>query len=554
MTYTEPPAQSGQPPAWAGTVADALAHAAATRPGTAYIDGGREWSWRQVAEASAHLAAQLRQRGLGRGDRIGIILPNQIEWLLTYFAAAQIGAAVVGLNVRYRETELDFMLADGRVKAVLAPAQYAGFDYVDFFARRRGQYPQLEHAWFLADTAVLPDGADFRSLLQPGAAPVPVGTASPDDLLMVIYTSGTTGRPKAAGLTHRSQLASAWAQCTHTRMAADDLLQLAMPFNHVGGITCGILAMLLGGGTCELVPAFHPDTVLEMAHLHPPTLLVGVPTMLTLLLMSPRLAEADFSRLRLIVVGGSTVDAPLLHRLQEAFPGVAFMNLYGLSETSGAIIMTPWDAGAEALVGSIGAPLAGARVRIADAQGATLAAGEVGEICVHGAGVIPAYVGSHGEGAAFDDLGWLSTGDMGGGENVYPAEVEQVLYRHPGIAEVAVIGSPDARWGEAVTAVVVPKAGAQIDEAGLIAWCRERLVPRVPGALQVPARGAVHRRAAAHRHRQGAQARVAPALDGGRRCRAALAHASPAVRACLRSQRGCASAASGGLRRCKSSR
>lgn len=522
MTYTEPPAQSGQPPAWAGTVADALAHAAATRPGTAYIDGGREWSWRQVAEASAHLAAQLRQRGLGRGDRIGIILPNQIEWLLTYFAAAQIGAAVVGLNVRYRETELDFMLADGRVKAVLAPAQYAGFDYVDFFARRRGQYPQLEHAWFLADTAVLPDGADFRSLLQPGAAPVPVGTASPDDLLMVIYTSGTTGRPKAAGLTHRSQLASAWAQCTHTRMAADDLLQLAMPFNHVGGITCGILAMLLGGGTCELVPAFHPDTVLEMAHLHPPTLLVGVPTMLTLLLMSPRLAEADFSRLRLIVVGGSTVDAPLLHRLQEAFPGVAFMNLYGLSETSGAIIMTPWDAGAEALVGSIGAPLAGARVRIADAQGATLAAGEVGEICVHGAGVIPAYVGSHGEGAAFDDLGWLSTGDMGylgadgliylmgrkkdmfiqGGYNVYPAEIEAVLASHPEVVMAAGIGVPDPVLGEVGRFHVVRRPGSALDAQALQEHCRERLadykVPRqivFSEALPMTTAGKIHKAA-----------------------------------------------------------
>ncbi len=522
MTYTEPPAQAGQPPAWAVTVADALAHAAATRPGTAYIDGGREWSWRQVAEASAHLAGQLRQRGLGRGDRIGIILPNQIEWLLTYFAAAQIGAAVVGLNVRYRETELDFMLTDSRVKAVVAPAQYAGFDYVDFFARRRGQYPQLEHTWFLADAAVLPDGTDFRSLLLPGAAPVPAGAASPDDLLMVIYTSGTTGRPKAAGLTHRSQLASAWAQCTHTRMTADDLLQLAMPFNHVGGITCGILAMLLGGGTCELVPVFHPDTVLDMARLHPPTLLVGVPTMLTLLLMSPRLADADFSRLRLIVVGGSTVDAPLLHRLQQAFPGVAFMNLYGLSETSGAIVMTPWDASAEALVGSIGAPLAGARVRIVDTQGATLDAGEVGEICVHGAGVIPAYVGSHGEVGAFDDLGWLSTGDVGyqgadgliylmgrkkdmfiqGGYNVYPAEIEAVLASHPEVVMAAGIGVPDPVLGEVGRFHVVRRPGSTLDAQALQDHCRERLadykVPRqivFSEALPMTPAGKIHKAA-----------------------------------------------------------
>ena len=244
--------------------------------------------------------------------------------------------------------------------------------------------------------------------------------------------------------------------------------------------------------------------------------------MLTLLLMSPRLAEADFSRLCLIVVGGSTVDAPLLHRLQEAFPGVAFMNLYGLSETSGAIIMTPWDAGAEALVGSIGAPLAGARVRIADAQGATLAAGEVGEICVHGAGVIPAYVGSHGEGAAFDDLGWLSTGDMGylgadgliylmgrkkdmfiqGGYNVYPAEIEAVLASHPEVVMAAGIGVPDPVLGEVGRFHVVRRPGSALDAQALQEHCRERLadykVPRqivFSEALPMTPAGKIHKAA-----------------------------------------------------------
>ena len=481
------------------TVAAALAQTVQQHPKTAYIDKDRDISWQEVDATSSRLARRLRALGLGKGDRIGIILPNRIEWIYTYFAAAKIGAVVVGLNVRYRDVELDFMLADSQIKAVLAPRSYAGFDYVQFLTQAQTRFPALQHLLFV-------DDASPQNLLAPGAdetAALPAEySPQPDDLLLIIYTSGTTGRPKAAGITHRSQLASARAQVAHTKFTADDLLQLALPLNHVGGTTCGVLSMLLAGGTCELMPEFNTDTLLEMSRKHPPTLLTGVPTMLTLLLMHPQLARGDFSRLRLLIVGGSNVDATLLTRLQAAFPGVAIMNLYGLSESSGAIVMTPWGASQQALLETIGKPLAGAQVRVVSREGQDLPAGEVGELWFRGLGVIRAYVGSQRDEGAFDAEGWLHTGDLGfvdeaglihlmgrqkdmyiqGGFNVYPAEIESVIASHPEVLMVAGIGVPDPVLGEVGRCYVVRKPGSMLSAQALQDFCRARLadykVPR----------------------------------------------------------------------------
>ncbi|MEG2975012.1 MAG: class I adenylate-forming enzyme family protein [Comamonas sp.] len=479
------------------TVAQALAQTVAAYPDrTAYIDQGRSYNWQQVdamAEAWAH---SLFAQGLRHGDRIGIILPNGLPWILTYLAAAKMGAVVVGLSVRYRSTELDFMLQDSAIKAVLAPREMAGFDYVAYLDQARQRFESLQHLLWV--------DAGFEQQLQAAHESSGYGEgAKPDDLLMIIYTSGTTGRPKAAGLTHRSQLGSALAQRSHVRASADDLVQLAMPLNHVGGITCGVLTMLLAGGTCELVPMFSPEAVLQMAQRHPPTWLVGVPTMLTLLLMHPLLPETDLSRLRLIVVGGSNVEPALLSRIQQLFPGVAIMNLYGLSETSGAIAMTPWQASQEALLQSIGKPLAGAEMRVAGVDGAALPPGEVGELWFRGAGVIERYVGQQQDANAFAG-GWLHSGDLGfvdeqgliylkgrqkdmfiqGGFNVYPSEVEAVIASYPGVMMVAGIGVADPVLGEVGRYYVVGRSGVVLKEAELLAHCSQHLADyKVPRQL-----------------------------------------------------------------------
>ncbi|WP_421956188.1 class I adenylate-forming enzyme family protein [Polaromonas sp.] len=487
-----------------GTVGAALALAAETHHQTAYICGEKNYSWQEVDAVTSKLAVQFQAMGLGKGDRIGVILLNQIEWIYTYFAAAKIGAVVVGMSVRYRDNEIDYMLNDSRIKAVVSPREFSGFDYVKFFAEGRQRFPALQHTIYVGEPQA-GGGVNFSDLLAPakGTARQPAGAPpDADDLVMIIYTSGTTGQPKAAGLTHRSQLASARAQSQHTRMSPDDLMQLAMPLNHVGGITCGVLSMMLAGGSCELVPAFSPDAVLGMMQRHPPTLFVGVPTMITLLLMSPRLATADFSRVRLVIIGGSNVEAALLTRLQAAVPGVSIMNLYGLSESSGAIVMTPWDCSQDELLGSIGKPLAGAEARVVSAAGTDMPVGEVGELWFRGASVIPAYVGAQQSTGTFDAQGWLHSGDLGylndagliylmgrqkdmyiqGGFNVYPAEIEGVIAMHPDVLMVAGIGVPDQVLGEVGRYYIIRKEGRNVTEQDIQEFCRNRLadykVPR----------------------------------------------------------------------------
>jgi fatty-acyl-CoA synthase len=211
---------------------------------------------------------------------------------------------------------------------------------------------------------------------------------------MVIYTSGTTGRPKGAGLSHRSLLASARAQAAHMRLGSDDLLPLASPLNHVGGITCGVLSLMVAGGRIDLLPEFKAAEVLERIRRHRPTLLAGVPTMMTLLLMKSEQLEIDFSSIRLIFAGGSNVDATLLEQLGQRGPQATLMNLYGLSETSGSIVLTPWDATRDELMQSIGRVIGDAEVQVVGpADRKPVTPGGVGELCFAGAGSVPATSG-----------------------------------------------------------------------------------------------------------------------------------------------------------------
>lgn len=216
------------------TVAEALGQTVEAYPDrTAYIDQGESYSWRQIDGLVQAWAQQLHALGVGKGDRIAVILPNGLPWVLSYLACAGLGAVLVGLSVRYRQTELDFILADSEVKAVLAPREFAGFDFVSYLGQAQQRLGKLKHLiWIEPDFVqnLVPAVGENEQLAGP----------APDDLLMIIYTSGTTGRPKAAGLSHRSQLASALAQREHVKASVDDLVQLAMPLNHVGGITCGI--------------------------------------------------------------------------------------------------------------------------------------------------------------------------------------------------------------------------------------------------------------------------------------------------------------------------
>ncbi|MGJ7528880.1 class I adenylate-forming enzyme family protein [Variovorax sp. GB1P17] len=471
---------------------EALDRAARRHPQvTAYIDGERGFSFGQAAQASEHLAVALLDMGLRRGGRIALLSPNRIEWLQLFFAAARIGVAVVALSPRYRDSELAFMLADSACQAVFTVEQVDDFDCAAMFERLAPQLPALRQVVTL-------DGARFaemaatpvrRPLLDDASAQVQA-----DDLAMVIYTSGTTGRPKGCALTHASMLASAWGQSQHTGVQPGELLQLGNPLNHVGGITCGVLAQLLAGGSCELVGTFKAQTVLDMIRRHPPALLVGVPTMLTLLLMHPSSASVDLNSVRLIVTGGSNADATLLGQLKARMPAATVMNLYGLSESSGALVMSPANCADDDLMQAIGQPLQGVEMQVLAPGGAVLPHGEIGELCFRGLGVVRGYIGAAASGGAFAD-GWLHTGDLGmvdargfitlkgrmkdmyiqGGFNVYPAEVEALIASHPGVLMVAGIGVPDPVLGEVGRYFVVPREGISLTVDALLAHCDGRI-------------------------------------------------------------------------------
>jgi fatty-acyl-CoA synthase len=470
----------------------ALADAARRHPQIiAYIDGDRHFTFADVDAASDRIATALLASGLAHGDRIGLLAENRIEWLQLLFAAAKIGVAVLALSPRYRDAEIDYMLGDSQSRALFSVSRADGFDCLAMADRLAPGLPALGRV-------VAIDGQGFTDMAATEADPARLAQAraavQPGDLAMVIYTSGTTGRPKGCALTHASLLASARGQCEHTRIRPGELMQLANPLNHVGGITCGVLAQLLGGGSIELVPTFKAKTVLDMIRRHPPALLVGVPTMMTLLLRHPESASVDLGSVRLIITGGSNVDATLLNQLQARMPQATVMNLYGLSEASGALVMTPWDCDGADLMASIGKPLRGADVRAVGADGRTLPPGEIGELHFHGLGVVRDYIGAAAGSSAFEG-GWLRTGDLGlidergfitlkgrmkdmyiqGGFNVYPAEVEALIATHPQVLMVAGIGVPDAVLGEVGRYFVIAKEGSGLSASDVLAHCAGRL-------------------------------------------------------------------------------
>jgi acyl-CoA synthetase (AMP-forming)/AMP-acid ligase II len=480
----------------------ALAEAARILPDRrGYIYQGREISFKEMDVLSDQVAAGFLKMGLAKGDRIGIIGLNQPEWLYTYFAAAKIGAVIVGLNVRYRESELDYMLNQSQAKALVTIPRLGDMDYVAFFEGFKEKIPTVEHYIFIG-----PDGfagsTSFEDLLK---SPVDEETlkgakagVNPDDLMIIIYTSGTTGKPKGAAITHKSQMASAVAQAEHTRGTEEDLILLPLPFNHVGGITCGILTVLAGKGTCVLIPAFVPDVVIEAAIKYRPTVFAGVPTVHVLCMMSEKFKDWDSrDRIRIVISGGSNAEPELLKKLMAAYPKAVMMNLYGLSESSGAAIMSTWDSDFETTVQSIGKPIGNFQDKVIDSQGNELPSGKTGELLLKGDCVAAGYFRMPEEtAAAFDSAGWLHTGDMAridhrgyitlvgrkkemyiqGGFNVYPVEVENLLVQHPKVMFAAGIGVPDPVLGEVGRYYIVPKPGvAEITEEEIKTFCRDNM-------------------------------------------------------------------------------
>lgn len=463
---------------------------------------GQDFSRARLDEQSDRLASGLIGLGLGHGDRIAIAAANSPNWLLTYFAAAKIGAVLVTLHVAYREHEFTHMLTQSGARVLVCDAEAGGFEFPPFLERLRPQIPGVEQIVYLGDGQT-----GFADLLATEPNPTALGAAearvAPSDPAIILYTSGTTGAPKGATLTHASLLSSAAAQAEWFGQTADDVILGVMPFNHVGGLTCTIGSSLIAGGSVALLPRFHPDLVLDALRQTGVTIFVGVPTMYKMVLAAG-IADAA---VRLCVAGGSNLEPALAQQVTEAFGGARIANLYGMSETSGACVISPPGDSLDLVGRSIGTMIGGYEGRIVDDEGRPVAPGETGELQVRGGCVADGYWEMPGESAeSFGPGGWLATGDVGamsedghislfarkkemyvrGGFNVYPAEIENVLARHPAVAMSAVIGVPDAVFGETGLAFVVPAPGAVVDPDELIDLCAKALAEyKAPSRIEV---------------------------------------------------------------------
>jgi len=471
-----------------------------------YIYKDRQISFNEIDDASDRVASWLLKRGIGKDDRIGVIALNQPEWLHFYFAAAKIGAAIVGLNVRYRDMELNYMLNQSGAGLIVSLTEFGGFDYVKYFDSCRNKIPTVKDFVYIGDGG-FPDSISYSSLLEEPADKDIIAKAkslvTPDDLMIIIYTSGTTGTPKGAAITHKSQLASAVAQVNHARMRPDDCMLIIVPLNHVGGITCAVLSSLLAKTKGILIPFPDLNEIVEQAKTYQPSIYGGVPTLYSILFMHQDFLKLDFSNVRIAISGGSNAEPALLKQIKDVFSNAVVMNLYGLSETSGAVVLSPWESDFETTVRSIGKPIGDFQVKVIDRNENILPADEIGEICFKGDAVCSGYFCMPEETAeSFDKDGWLHTGDMGyldkggyivlkgrkkemyvqGGFNVYPVEVENLIAKYPKVMMVAVVGIPDSVLGEVGRCYIVPRSGMNIKPEEIIAYCKENLadykVPR----------------------------------------------------------------------------
>jgi fatty-acyl-CoA synthase len=452
-------------------------------------------SFTELEERSRRVAAGLLQRGVRRGDRVAVALPNHAEWLELFYGVTRIGAVLVTLNVRYRETELDYMINQSGARMVVTAAESAGFDFVSFYDGFRAQIPGVEDVVFVGRGGAdgwdeLPQDPDDEALAGHEAA------VAPDDPAVILYTSGTTGRPKGAVLTHRSILASAAGQAERLGTTSEDTMLCVMPLNHVGGITCAITSCLLTRTTVVMPPAFSPAAALADFARHAVTLFLGVPTMWSLMLADPSLPSIDGSTIRLAVVGGSNLEPTLAQNVLAAFPGARLVNLYGLSECSGASILSASDDSLDQVSRSIGTALTGVELRVVDPHGSECGVGQDGELQLRGESVAAGYWERPEETEqTFLEGGWLRTGDIvskdedghvvmlgrlkemfvQGGYNVYPVEVENVLTSHPAVAMAAGIGVPDEVLGEVGCYYVVLRPDHQVSEEELREHCGRRV-------------------------------------------------------------------------------
>ncbi len=441
--------------------------------------GGVELSYGELDDRSARLATLLREKGVEPGDRVGVMLPNVPEFPIAYYGVLRAGCIVVPMNVLLKRREIAFYLEDSGSKLLLAWHGFAE-EAVGGSADAGAEMIEVEPAGFAASLAELQP--------TPGLA-----DTAEDDTAVILYTSGTTGKPKGAELTHLNLFRNADVSSRTTcEIAQGDVVLGALPLFHSFGQTVGMNASLKVGACLTLVPRFDPAEALETMQSDGVTHFYGVPTMYGALLHHPERESFDTSSLRNCITGGASMPVEVLHGFEQAFDAKVLEG-YGLSETSPVACSNHPDV--ERKAGSIGTPIEGVEMRLVDEDDNPVAQGEVGEIVIRGHNIMKGYWQRPDATAEAMRGGWFHSGDMArtdeegyfyivdrkkdliirGGYNVYPREVEEVLYEHPKIREAAVVGVPHDEWGEEIGAAVVLHEGEGLAPEEVSAYVKERI-------------------------------------------------------------------------------
>ena len=438
-------------------------------------------SYAQLQDAASRLTSLLKSLGVSAGDRVAVMLPNVPALPIMFFGALGAGAVVVPMNPLLKSREIAYYLGDSGAKVLFTWPSAAG-----------------EAAKGAAETGVqvieVP-GPDLAALLADQVAAAQIAAPAGEDDAVILYTSGTTGKPKGAELTHANLYRNAeLTALTLLHNGPGDVLMGCLPLFHVFGLTCALNAAVFAGCSLTLLPRFDPGQALQIIGRDKVTIFEGVPTMYAAMLHHPGSGQADVSSLRLCVSGGAALPVEILRGFEETFQCM-ILEGYGLSETSPVASFNHPDKVRKP--GSIGTPVAGVRMRVVDADGTEVPAGEVGEIVIAGHNIMRGYWRMPEATAEAITDGWFRTGDLAradedgyfyivdrkkdmiirGGFNVYPREVEEVLYEHPAVAAVAVVGIPNDELGEEIGAAVELKPDETVTAGELIAFTGDRIAP-----------------------------------------------------------------------------
>jgi len=449
--------------------------------------GGKEITYGRLEHLSNRFANGLIRLGAGKGDHIATLFRNGMELVIALFGILKMGGTAVLLNARLSEREIEWVLNHSDSTIMIFSN-----DFLDMVSRLQPRLEKVNHYIIAGDNN--PDGTiGYDQMLQQGVDKPPPVDIVGDDKAFLIYTAGTTGKPKGVMLTHNSSL---W-NCVNWYEAGvyrpDDRSLQVLPIYHVAALG-SVLTYIYIGGTCYLKKHFDPEDVMETIQREKITRWMAAPTVFNMILQLPDVDTYDTSSLTLLGSGAAIIPGDTRSGILKVFPNARFFDTYGMTEASGGVTtLSPQHATSKA--GSVGRAYITEELRVVDEDDQDMEPGETGEIIFRGNNLMKGYYKDPEMTSKVLRGGWMHTGDLGyldedgfvyisgraedliitGGENVYPKEVEEWLYAHPGISEAAVIGVEDAKWGEAIQAVIVPQPGVTLSEEEIISFCRQKI-------------------------------------------------------------------------------